>query len=141
MGHTISIGQLRQNPTAMIRDVKQGATYTLTDRGQPVADIAPHRPERWRMGREASAVLSQLGADLLWMKEARRLRADDELRDPVPNFDAEVGLGKVGKNNAHLATVIGVDYACHGVDAMLSGESRARSYTAVCMLGLVLKLS
>jgi len=58
---------------------------------------------------------------------------DDELRDPVPDFDAEVGLGKVGKNNAHLAAVIGVDYTCHGVDAVLSGEPRARGYTAICM--------
>ena len=82
MEYTISIGQLRQNPTEMIRDVKRGATYTLTDRGQPVADIAPHRPARWRTGREVGAVLAQLGPDPLWSDEARRLRADDELRDP-----------------------------------------------------------
>lgn len=82
MEHTISIGQLRQNPTEMIRDVKQGATYTLTDRGQPVADIAPHRPARWRSGREVGAVLAQLGPDPLWIEEGRQLRADDELRDP-----------------------------------------------------------
>ena len=82
MEHTISIGQLRQNPTEMIRDVKQGATYTLTDRGQPVAVIAPHRPERWRIGGEVGAVLSQLGADPLWIQQARQLRADDELGDP-----------------------------------------------------------
>lgn len=80
--HTISIGQLRQNPTDMIRDVRQGATYTLTDRGQPVADISPHRPARWRTGREVGAVLAQLGADPLWIEEARQVRADDELRDP-----------------------------------------------------------
>ena len=80
--HTISIGQLRQNPTEMIRNVKQGATYTLTDRGQPVADIAPHRPARWRTGREVGAVLAQLGADPLWIEELRQLRADDGLHDP-----------------------------------------------------------
>lgn len=82
MEHTISIGQLRQNPTEMIRDVKRGATYTLTDRGQPVADIAPHRAARWRSGREAAAVLAGLGPDPLWGAEAARLRAEDELRDP-----------------------------------------------------------
>ena len=43
----ISIGQLRQNPTAMIRGVKAGETYTLTDRGQPVAEIRPHPDDRW----------------------------------------------------------------------------------------------
>lgn len=82
MEHSISIGQLRQNPTQMIRDVKQGTTYTLTDRGQPVADIAPHRPARWRTGGEAGAVLAQLGPDPLWIEDVRRLRADDELHDP-----------------------------------------------------------
>lgn len=82
MGHTISIGRLRQNPTEMIRNVKEGATYTLTDRGQPVADIAPHRPARWRTGREVGAVLAQLGADPFWIEQGRQLRANDELRDP-----------------------------------------------------------
>lgn len=82
MERTISVGQLRQNPTEMIRNVKQGATYTLTDRGQPVADIAPHRPARWRSGREVGAVLAQLRSDPLWIEEGRQLRADDELRDP-----------------------------------------------------------
>ncbi len=80
--HTISIGQLRQNPTQMIRDVKQGVVYTLTDRGQPVAEIAPYRPARWRTGREVSAVFARLGPDPLWAREAAALRADDEPRDP-----------------------------------------------------------
>ena len=82
MEHTISIGQLRQNPTGMIRDVKHGATYTLTDRGQPVADIAPHRPARWRTGGEVGTLLAELGPDPLWIAEAGRLSADDRVRDP-----------------------------------------------------------
>ncbi|MDP9117197.1 MAG: hypothetical protein M3O28_08085 [Actinomycetota bacterium] len=85
MGHMISVGQLRQNPTAMIRDVKQGATYTLTDRGQPVADIAPHRPAQWRRGADVSEFLARLGADPAWAEEVRHLRADSALRDPWAN--------------------------------------------------------
>ena len=82
MEHMISIGQLRQNPTEMIRDVKQGATYILTDRGQPVADIAPHRPARWRRGSEVAALLAQLGPDPLWRAEEEQLRSDEQPRDP-----------------------------------------------------------
>lgn len=82
MEHTISVGQLRQNPTAMIREVKQGAVYTLTDRGQPVADITPHRSPRWRTGSDVAAVLAQLGPDQTWGEEAEQLRTAEPLRDP-----------------------------------------------------------
>lgn len=83
MERSISIGQLRQNPTAMIREVKGGAVYTLTDRGQPVADIAPHRPAAWRSGSEAAAILDELGPDRLSEAEAEQCRAEEAgPRDP-----------------------------------------------------------
>lgn len=82
MERAISIGQLRQNPTAMIRDVVDGATYTLTDRGRPVAVIAPHQPDRWRRGAAVTALLDRLGADAGWGDDLRRLRDDATLRDP-----------------------------------------------------------
>jgi hypothetical protein len=48
---------------------------------------------------------------------------NNELGDSVPDFDGKICFREVGKNNANLTTVVGVDYAGHGVDAMLSGET------------------
>lgn len=79
---TISIGQLRQNPTAMIREVRAGATYTLTDHGEPVADIVPHRGRRWLSGREASEILSAIGPDPEWADEIDKHRHEFEIEDP-----------------------------------------------------------
>jgi prevent-host-death family protein len=84
MSNTISIGQLRQNPTAMIRAVRDGETYVLTDRGVPVADIVPHRAHRWLTMAEAAEVLAEMGPDPVWAEELRAQREliDDEIRDP-----------------------------------------------------------
>lgn len=80
--HVITVGQLRQNPTSMIQDVKDGETYTLTDRGRPVADITPHRPTRWRSAAEVQAVLDRLAPDPALTDDIRRLRDASEMVDP-----------------------------------------------------------
>lgn len=59
----ISIAQLRQNPTAMIRAVKAGLTYTLTDCGQPIASISPLRRPVWRSATAVNELLRGLGPD------------------------------------------------------------------------------
>jgi antitoxin (DNA-binding transcriptional repressor) of toxin-antitoxin stability system len=82
MGHVITVGQLRQNPTAMIQDVKDGETYTLTDRGRPVADITPHRRTAWRSAADVEAMLRRLGPDPAFAAELGRLREESELLDP-----------------------------------------------------------
>lgn len=83
---TISIGQLRQNPTQMIRDVRAGEVYVLTDRGVPVADIAPHREQRWVSGVDAMAALNELaqefGPDPEWQRTIEEWRDTSPLRDP-----------------------------------------------------------
>lgn len=38
---TVSVGELRQNPTAMIDDLEQGEPYTLTRHSRPVGTIIP----------------------------------------------------------------------------------------------------
>lgn len=38
---TITVGELRQNPTAMIEDVEAGATYRITRHGHDVGLIVP----------------------------------------------------------------------------------------------------
>ena len=80
--NTISIGQLRQNPTAMIRAVQAGETYTLTDRGQPVAEIRPHPGVRWVPSEEVTALLRELGPDPKWAEELRQLRDEAIMSDP-----------------------------------------------------------
>ncbi|MFT4212653.1 MAG: type II toxin-antitoxin system prevent-host-death family antitoxin [Microbacterium sp.] len=37
------MGELRQNPTWMLREVKAGAVYVITDHGEPIAEVAPRR--------------------------------------------------------------------------------------------------
>lgn len=41
MKKKISVGTLRQNPTAMLDDVESGATYSVTRHGKEVAQIVP----------------------------------------------------------------------------------------------------
>jgi len=38
---TITVGQLRQNPTRMLDEVAAGESYTVTRHGHPVARIEP----------------------------------------------------------------------------------------------------
>lgn len=82
MSKTISIGQLRQNPTRMLREVKAGATYTVTDRGEPIAEIAARRPRQWVSAGDVDAVLRDLGADDGWAREIAEDRAETGLADP-----------------------------------------------------------
>ncbi len=82
MHKTISVGQLRQNPTEMVHDVRLVETYTLTDRGVPVADIAPHRPSRWIPLEEVAAVLNAVAPDPELAADIATLRAAETPRDP-----------------------------------------------------------
>lgn len=82
MAKTISVGELRQNPTQMLREVKAGATYTVTDHGEPVAEITPRRGQRWIPSEEIRALLLDLGADADWADELEEGRSAEEARDP-----------------------------------------------------------
>lgn len=82
MPKTISIGELRQNPTRMLREVKAGATYTVTDHGEPVAEIAARKHPRWVPGDEIDSVLRELGADDVWAREIAIERAAVDVTDP-----------------------------------------------------------
>ncbi len=82
MGKTISIGELRQNPTQMLREVKGGAIYTITDHGEPVAEIVARRGPRWIPAEELNALLRELGADEAWAREIDADRAAVEAPDP-----------------------------------------------------------
>ena len=77
----ISVGQLRQNPTKMIRDVREGGEYMLTDRGVPTARIIPFRPHRWIPYDEVRDLMTQV-VDPEWIADIEAIREDDPLTDP-----------------------------------------------------------
>lgn len=82
MANTISVGELRQNPTRMLREVKAGATYVITDHGEPVAEVAPRREQRWVPAAEVDALLRELKGDDVWAQEIADARAAEGDVDP-----------------------------------------------------------
>lgn len=82
MARTISIRELRQNPTRMLREVKDGATYTVTDRGRPIASVAGVHETRWVPSEDVDALLRELGSDAAWEEEIARDRAAQSAADP-----------------------------------------------------------
>ena len=87
VGDTISVGQLRQNPTQMLRDVKAGATYTITDHGEPVAQVTAVHRRRWVSGGDVHQLLAELGADADWERQIADVRT---MEDPRDLWSAEV---------------------------------------------------
>lgn len=81
MANTISVGELRQNPTRMLREVKSGATYVITDHGEPVAEVTPRHEPRWVPIEELDALLRELGADEAWAREITADRSAVEVTD------------------------------------------------------------
>lgn len=82
MAGVISVGELRQNPTQMLRAVKAGATYTVTDHGEPVAEIGPIHRQRWVPSVELDGLLRELGADAAWERELATDRTNESITDP-----------------------------------------------------------
>lgn len=82
MAKSISIGELRQNPTRMLREVKAGATYTITDHGEPIAEIASRRSPRWIPSEDVDALLRELGGDVERAHEIAEARAMTDMADP-----------------------------------------------------------
>lgn len=80
--HTITIGQLRQNPTDMIRSVRSGRRWVLTDRGVPVADIVPHRSHRWVPAEDIAEALNGLRFDAALAAEIEATRDASSMDDP-----------------------------------------------------------
>lgn len=81
MSNTISVGDLRRNPTSMLRAVRRGATYTVTDHGEPIASITPVQPSTWVAIEEVNALFEELGPDDQWARDLHEAH-DDRPRDP-----------------------------------------------------------
>jgi hypothetical protein len=56
---------------------------------------------------------------------------EDQLSNAVADLDLEVLFGEVEEDYLDGAAIVGIDYACASVDAVLCSEARAGSDTAV----------
>ena len=93
MAREISVGELRQNPTQMLRDVRDGATYTVTDRGRPIAKVVPFTGPTWVPSEDVDALFRELAAQEppgfreAWQEEIRENRKHFEMRDPFEDSE------------------------------------------------------
>lgn len=55
MTRTISVGELRQNPTTALNEVADGARIIVLRNKRPIADLVPHTPVHGVSGAEAMA--------------------------------------------------------------------------------------
>ncbi|MFT4259685.1 type II toxin-antitoxin system Phd/YefM family antitoxin [Microbacterium sp.] len=82
MSGSITVGELRQNPTRMLREVKAGARYTITDHGEPIAEVAAITQKRWVPAEQVNELLSELGADDSWAHDIQAARTAEDAGDP-----------------------------------------------------------
>jgi prevent-host-death family protein len=71
---TLSVGQLRQNPTDALNSVADGETVIVTKHNRPIADLVPHR-RLGVSGLEAMARLRVLEVDPGWLEDLRTARS------------------------------------------------------------------
>ena len=62
--------------------MKAGATYVITDHGEPVAEVAAKRQQGWVPAAEVDALLQTLGADDAWAREIAAARRAEAIDDP-----------------------------------------------------------
>lgn len=79
--HSITVGQLRQNPMRMLADVMEGEAYTITNHGRAIADVVPHEDQHWVPVDRVRSFLARSGNEA-WARELREERSEDDLQDP-----------------------------------------------------------
>lgn len=80
---SITAGQLRQNPTAMLDDVEHGQTYVITRRSRPVGRVVPM---------EGDAVMippKKQGRSSLASLPRRQLRTASSVDELLEDMDGE----------------------------------------------------
>ncbi|WP_312678484.1 type II toxin-antitoxin system Phd/YefM family antitoxin [Microbacterium sp.] len=75
---TISVGELRQNPTAVLNHVEDGATVVVLRHNRPIADLVPHRPAYGVSGAEVMARLRRFDLDPHLMADLAAARDEPE---------------------------------------------------------------
>lgn len=74
---TLTVGQLRQNPTDALNSVADGETIVITRHNRPIADLVPH-VRLGVSGVEAMARLRLLGTDPAWLDDLTAARAGED---------------------------------------------------------------
>lgn len=78
---TVSVGELRQNPTAALDEVQGGATVVVLRHNRPIADLVPHATRAGVSGPEAMTRLRAVRVDLDLASDIELARRTDD-RDP-----------------------------------------------------------
>lgn len=80
MSRTISVGELRQNPTAALDAVAEGESFVVTRHRKPIAELRPIRSPRGVSPADFAAVMSRHRVDIGWsaeLAEDRESESDD----------------------------------------------------------------
>ena len=88
---TIPLRELRNDVSAILRAVEsEGATFTITVRGRPVARLTPATdqpgPRRFVPAEEVRRAFADIPADPTWLAELLEQRADDDEDDTWPEY-------------------------------------------------------
>ncbi|MFT4136630.1 type II toxin-antitoxin system Phd/YefM family antitoxin [Microbacterium sp.] len=78
MARTISVGELRQNPTSALDEVLGGATVVVLRHNRAIADLVPHLPPPGIGGTDLMARLRPLPVDDAWLDDLAAARAADD---------------------------------------------------------------
>lgn len=80
---TISVGELRQNPTAALGEVEQGETYVITRHRREIGRLVPPQRARQVTGADVMKIFGSTPVDEDWGRELAEARADlDDEKDP-----------------------------------------------------------
>lgn len=82
MEKTITVEELRQDLNRVLRDVRAGATYRVTDHGEAIAEITGIDQQLWVPVEEVNPLLDELGADRDWGRELDEDRAAEPAARP-----------------------------------------------------------
>ncbi|WP_327149336.1 type II toxin-antitoxin system Phd/YefM family antitoxin [Nocardia sp. NBC_01329] len=74
--------ELRNQASRVLREVREGRSYTITVDGSPVADLVPHRRSKRRVAVPTDEVVAAF-AGLPASGRVRRSEADDVLDDSL----------------------------------------------------------
>ncbi|WP_046013439.1 type II toxin-antitoxin system Phd/YefM family antitoxin [Microbacterium sp. SA39] len=79
---TISVGDLRQNPTSALDDVEHGETYSVTRHRREIARLVPPPRRRPTRADDLRRAISRTPVDASWAQEVAVERSDfDDDRD------------------------------------------------------------
>lgn len=77
MTRTLSLRELRQNPTQAIDALEAGETIVVTRRNRPIADLVPHAARNGASPAEFAALIERSPVDGGWADELAQHRAEE----------------------------------------------------------------